>query len=82
MFYERQHILSTKSAPGHVTPNLCFRIRWDLRVTWCILVRPVRETSTNYFSSSGGTDMDFTKSTSGHVTPNLCFCIWRDLPIT
>jgi hypothetical protein len=24
---------STKSAPGHVTPNLCFYIRWDLWVT-------------------------------------------------
>jgi hypothetical protein len=24
---------STNSAPGHVTPNLCFCIRWDLQVT-------------------------------------------------
>jgi hypothetical protein len=23
---------STKSARGHVTPNLCFSIRWDMRV--------------------------------------------------
>jgi hypothetical protein len=24
---------STKGASGHVMPNLCFYIRWDLRVT-------------------------------------------------
>jgi hypothetical protein len=24
---------STKSAPGHVTPNLCFCNRWDLKAT-------------------------------------------------
>jgi hypothetical protein len=30
----------TKSAMGHVTPNLCFFILWDLRATLCILVHP------------------------------------------
>jgi hypothetical protein len=24
---------STKSVSGHVTPTLCFRIQWDLRIT-------------------------------------------------
>jgi hypothetical protein len=28
----------TKSVVGHITPNLCFCIRWDLQVTHCIPV--------------------------------------------
>jgi hypothetical protein len=63
---------STKSEMGDIAPNLCFCIRWDLRVTQCILMR---ETSTHYFSCSGGTGMDFMKSASEDVTANLCFCI-------
>jgi hypothetical protein len=34
---------STKSTLGHVTPNLCFSIRWDMRVMWCIPVHLGRE---------------------------------------
>jgi hypothetical protein len=29
-----------KHTPGHIVPNLCFCVRWDLRVTKFILVRP------------------------------------------
>jgi hypothetical protein len=63
----------TESESGHVTPNLCFCIRWDLRVAYCIPVHSGRETSTHYFSCSGGTTTDLTKSAPRHVTPNLYF---------
>jgi hypothetical protein len=43
-----------KSVSGHVTLNLCFCIRWDLRITECIPLRPGRETSAHYLSCSGG----------------------------
>jgi hypothetical protein len=42
----------------------------------------VRETSTHYFSYSGGTGAVSLKSASGQVTSNLCFCIWCDMPVT
>jgi hypothetical protein len=32
--------VSIKSVSGQVTLNLCFCIRWDMWVTYCILVRP------------------------------------------
>jgi hypothetical protein len=60
-----------KKALGHVTPNLCFCIQWDLQVTYWILVCPGHETSTHYFSCSGGPDMVSIKSALGHVTPNF-----------
>jgi hypothetical protein len=71
-----------KNASGHVMPNLCFRILWDLWVTYCILVRPRCETLTHYFSCFGGTGTDSTKNTSGHITPNLCFYIQWDMRVT
>jgi hypothetical protein len=64
---------STKSALGHVTPNVCFCIRWDLRVLQCILLHPRCETSTHYFLCMGGTGMDSTKIMSRHVMRNVCF---------
>jgi hypothetical protein len=61
---------STKSVVGHIMMNLCFCIRWDLWVKYCILVR---KTSTYYFSCSTGTSTNSTKSRSRHVTPNMYF---------
>jgi hypothetical protein len=69
---------SRKSASRHITPNLCFSIRCDMWVTWCILVHPACETLTHYFSCSCGTGTDFRKSALGHVMLNLCFYIWWD----
>jgi hypothetical protein len=73
---------STTSVAGHVTPNLCFCIQWDMRILYCILVRPGHETSMHYFSFLGGTGMDFINSAPGHVTPILCFFIWWDMRVT
>jgi hypothetical protein len=39
---------------GHDTPNLCFCIWWDLRVTYCILVCLGREISIQYFHAQVG----------------------------
>jgi hypothetical protein len=58
---------STKSAPGHVMPNLSFQIRLDLWVMSCILLHPGHETSTQYISCSGGPGTDSTKSATGQT---------------
>jgi hypothetical protein len=47
--------------PGHITPNLCFCMKWDLWVSYCVLVHPGHEMSTQYFSCSGGPSSDSTK---------------------
>jgi hypothetical protein len=73
---------STTSARGDITPNLCFCMRWDLRVTLCISGRPKHETSTHYFSCSGGPCAVSIKSATGHVSLNLCFYIWLDIRVT
>jgi hypothetical protein len=62
--------------------ELVFFIRWDMRVTQRILVRPAHETSTHYFSCSGGPSVVSIKSAPGHVTVNLCFSIQWHLQVT
>jgi hypothetical protein len=74
--------VSIKSAPGDVMPNVCFCIRWDLRLMKCIPLHQGQETSMHYFSCSSGPIVVFIKSVAGHVTPNLCFCIRWDLWVT
>jgi hypothetical protein len=68
-----------KSVPRHVMMNLCFCIRRDLRVLYCILVHWGHKMSMHYFSCLSGVGTDSTKSASRDVTSNLCFCIWCDL---
>jgi hypothetical protein len=58
--------------------ELVFYIRWDLRATYYLPLRPGRKTSMHYFSCSAGTGTVSTKSVMGHVTPNLCLCIGKD----
>jgi hypothetical protein len=43
-------VVSVKSGSGHVAPNLCFCMEWNLRVTLSISVHPVCEMSTHHFS--------------------------------
>jgi hypothetical protein len=73
--------ISIKSAPGHITSNLCFCIWYDLRVRKCIPVRLGCETSMHYFSCSGWPGTVSIKSKPRHVTLNLCFYIGFDLHI-
>jgi hypothetical protein len=70
---------ATKSTSGHIMLNLCFCIRCDLRVTYCVLMHPGHKTLMHYFSCSGGSGAAATTSVSGHITMNLCFHIRWDL---
>jgi hypothetical protein len=70
-----------RRASGHDTPNLCFYIRWDLRVAWWFSVCSGHEMSTYYFSCSGGTGTVSIRRALGHVTLNLHFSIWWDLQV-
>jgi hypothetical protein len=54
-------VVFIKNAFGHVTPNMCFCIRLDPRVTYGVLVRLGHEMLMHYFSYSGGSDTDSTK---------------------
>jgi hypothetical protein len=58
----------TKTTLGHVTPNLCFCIRWDLLATYCVVVHPGCEFSMHHFSWSGWPSADPNKSVHEHVT--------------
>jgi hypothetical protein len=69
--------VSIKSTAGHITPNLCFSIRWNLQVMECISVLPVHKMSMHYFSYLDGAGAVYKKSASGHITPNLCFSSGR-----
>jgi hypothetical protein len=54
-----------KSVPGHVTVNLCFCIRWDIRFTYCFPVHLRLETLAYYFLCSVWTGTDLTKARRG-----------------
>jgi hypothetical protein len=47
-------VVCIKSAPGHITPNLCFCLQWDLRVTESILEHPGCESQPTIFSARVG----------------------------
>jgi hypothetical protein len=73
---------SLKSMSGHDTLNLCFSIRWDLWVMYCIRVRLGNETFMHDFSCLGGTSVFSKNSAPVPVTLDLCFCFWWDLQVT
>jgi hypothetical protein len=53
---------STRSVPGHVTPNLCFCILCDLEVMQCVPGHPGHKMLTYYFSCSGWPDVGPTRN--------------------
>jgi hypothetical protein len=56
-----------KKRAKHITPNLWFCTRRDLRFTWCIQVHPRNETLMHNFSCLGGPDVVSIKIASGHI---------------
>jgi hypothetical protein len=62
---------STKSISGHVTPNLSLCIYFDLWVTQYITACLGHESSTHYFSCSGGSGVVSIKSALRHVMPKF-----------
>jgi hypothetical protein len=57
-------------------------IRWDLWLTYCILVHPGKETMTHYFSRSGGLGALSRKSAPRYVMLNFWVCIRWELLVT
>jgi hypothetical protein len=53
---------SRNSVSEQIMPNMCVCIRWDLWLLYCILVRPGRDMSMNYFSCLGSPCMCSTKN--------------------
>jgi hypothetical protein len=51
-----------KSVLKYVMSNMCFCIRCDLLIMYCIWVRPRCESSMHYFGCSGGPGADATRS--------------------
>jgi hypothetical protein len=64
--------VSIKCAPGHVMPNLCFYIRWDLPVSYCIPMCLEHEMSKHHSSCSHGPGVVSIKRVPGHIMPSLC----------
>jgi hypothetical protein len=82
IFYARvDPVQISKRVSEHVTLNFCFFIRCDLQVAYYVLVRSGHETSTHYFSCSGGPGMNRTKSAPGPTMQKLCFYIRWDLRV-
>jgi hypothetical protein len=73
----RPGVACTKPHPDTLRQTFVFASSWICG----ILVRPVREASMHYISSSAWTSMDSTECASGHITPNFCFRIWCDMRV-
>jgi hypothetical protein len=67
-----------KKHAGKRYANFCFSIRWDLQVLYCTPVCLGWETSTQYFTCSGGPGAVSIKSAPRNVMSILCFYIRLD----